>query len=299
MARECTRRQRIRRIKEKRSDVMTFERFKEIDKRVLEAIGLTLDKVRLKSFSDFALLLASGDYYEVLYTHTNDMSPYVIEDPTDELIDDTRQSFLNSFLRKYINRIKDGVEMYDQELEYEINIQLMVYTHVWESHWFLKQLERIAAILTGKGYVWKSSVMTTPKSSFIREHIIQRLDGKSDLLDIIKRCYSDTLRNDFAHSSYYIDMGDRAIKSHKHGLLEENVITFSEWEKMFVNTILLSVDLNNMLFETKQNFVALFGDGPIVCKWPSRDNPPKKYDRAIRPMPDRANPEYIRFDFVR
>lgn len=76
---------------------MTFERFKEIDIRVLEAIGLTLDKVRLKSFSDFVLLLASGDYYEVLYTHTNDMSPYVIEDPTDELIDDTRQSFLNVF----------------------------------------------------------------------------------------------------------------------------------------------------------------------------------------------------------
>ena len=296
MARECTRRQRIR---IKRSDIMTFERFKEIDIRVLEAIGLTLDNVRLKSFSDFALLLASGDYYEVLYTHTNDMSPYVIEDPTDELIDDTRQSFLNSFLRKFINRLKNGDEMDDQELEYEINIQLMVYTHVWESHWFLKQLERIAAILSGKGYVWKSSVSTTRKGSFIKEHIIQRLDEKSDLLDIIKRCYSDSLRNDFAHSSYYIDMGDRAIKSHKHGLLEENVITFSEWEEMFVNTILLSVNLNNMLYETKRNFVALFGDGPIVCKWPSRDNPQKKYDRAIRPMPDRANPEYIRFDYVR
>jgi hypothetical protein len=81
--------------------------------------------------------------------------------------------------------------------------------------------------------------------------------------------------------------------------LEENVITFSEWEEMFVNTILLSVDLNNMLYETKRNFVALFGDGPIVCKWPSRDNPQKKYYRAICPVPDRANPEYIRFDYVR
>jgi hypothetical protein len=74
------------------------------------------------------------------------MSPYVIEDPTDELVDDTRQSFLNSFSRKHINRLKDGDEIGGQELEYEINIQLMIYTHVWESHWFLKQLERISAL---------------------------------------------------------------------------------------------------------------------------------------------------------
>ena len=202
---------RIRRKGIKISDIMTFERFIEIDRRALETIGLTLDDVRLKSYSDFALLLAIGDYYEVLYTHTHDLSPYVIEDPTDELIDDTRQSFLNSFLRKYINRLKEGDEMDDQELEYEINIQLMVYTHVWESHWFLKQFERIVAILSGKGYVWKSSIATTRKGPFIKEHIIQRLEGRSNLVDIIKRCYSYTLRNDFAHSSYYIDMGIKLL----------------------------------------------------------------------------------------
>jgi len=278
---------------------MTFEQFVDFDKRMLETIGLTLDNVRLKSYSDFVLLLARGDYYEVLYTHTRDMSPYVIEDPTDELIDGTRQSFLNHFLTKYIKKLKEGDEMDDQELEYEINIQLMVYTHVWESHWLLKQLERIAAILSGKGYLWKSFVATTRKGSFIKEHIIQRLEGKSDLFDVVKRCYSDTLRNDFAHSTYYIDMRDRTIKSHLHGLLEENVIKFSEWEEMYVNSILLSVDLNNVIYDIKRNFVELFGDGPIVCKWPSRNNSQKKYDRAIRPVPDRANPEYIRFDYVR
>lgn len=100
--------------------------------------------------------------------------------------------------------------------------------------------------------------------------------------------------------SYYIDMGDRAIKPHRHDLLEENAITFSEWEEMFVNSILLSVDLNNILYEIKRIFVVLFGDGLIiVCKWPSRENPQKKYARAIHLLPDRANPEYIRFDFVR
>jgi hypothetical protein len=31
---------------------MNFDRFKEIDREVLETLGLTLDKVRMKSMSD-------------------------------------------------------------------------------------------------------------------------------------------------------------------------------------------------------------------------------------------------------
>jgi len=43
----------------------------------------------------------------------------------------------------------------------------------------------------------------------------------------------------------------------------------------------------------------LFGNKPIVCKWPSRDNSKILYDRAIVPAQDRVNPAYIRFDYVR
>lgn len=278
---------------------MTFERFKEIDKEILEILGLTLDKVRMKSMSDFALLLARGDYYEVIYTHAHDLSPYVIEDPTDELIDDTRISFLNQFMKRYIERLRSGSTINDKELKYDINIQLMVYTHVWESNWLLKQLERIASILSGKGYVWKSCVDSCSKSNFIKDHILKPLEGHSNLYDLIKRIYSDTLRNDFAHSSYYIDMDERAIKSRKHGLLEENVIPFDEWEDIFVHSILLTADLNNLLFDIKHKFIELFGNKPIVCKWPSRDNSKILYDRAIVPAQDRVNPAYIRFDYVR
>ena len=49
----------------------------------------------------------------------------------------------------------------------------------------------------------------------------------------------------------------------------------------------------------KHKFIELFGNKPIVCKWPSRDNPKHYYDRSIIPAKDRANPEYIRFDFMR
>ena len=95
---------------------MTFERFKEIDKEILEILGLTLDKVRMKSMSDFALLLARGDYYEVIYTHAHDLSPYVIEDPTDELIDDIRIAFLNQFMKRYIERLRSGSTINDKDV---------------------------------------------------------------------------------------------------------------------------------------------------------------------------------------
>ena len=70
----------------------------------------------MKSMSDFTLLLARGDFYEVIYTHAYDLSPYVIEDPTDELIDDTRVSFLNQFLKRYIERLKSGSIINEKEL---------------------------------------------------------------------------------------------------------------------------------------------------------------------------------------
>lgn len=77
------------------------------------------------------------------------------------------------------------------------------------------------------------------------------------------------------------------------------MIPFDEWEDIFVHSILLSADLNNLLFDIKHKFIELFGNKPIVCKWPSRDNSKILYDRAIVPAQDRVNPAYIRFDYVR
>ena len=149
-------------------------------------------------------------------------------------------------MKRYIERLRSGSIINDKELEYDINIQLMVYTHVWESDWLLKQLERIASILSGKGYVWKSCVDSCSKSNFIKDHILKQLEGHSNLYDLIGRIYSDTLRNDFAHSSYYIDMDESAIKSRKHGLLEENVIPFDEWEDIFVHISLFCLRINTV-----------------------------------------------------
>ena len=107
----------------------------------------------------YILLLLRADFYEIINTSRNlDLSPYVIDNRADTYLDVSRQRFLNHYLSEYVIKLEE--QRFDdlESLEYEINIQMMMYAHIWESRLFLKTLERISFILSGKGYKWKSDI---------------------------------------------------------------------------------------------------------------------------------------------
>lgn len=281
---------------------MTYNRFLEIQQEVVEILCKTLSKVRDTNFPDFVLLLARGDYDQLLERKDIDLSPYVIEDPTADYMDSTRLNFLSSYLNDYSTRLRENIYLADREKEYEMSIQMMVYSHVWESHLLLKQLERIANILAGKGYIWRSAVAKTHKSSFIRQNVISKLEGiDDDLANLLKHCYSDRLRNDFAHSTYYIDFKDGVIYSHGQGLYHGPNITFLDWEEKFVYSIMLSYHLISLLHEVKHNFINDYGTDPILVERPLKANKQKRQRFFIVPRVDAAysDGKHIRFDFVR
>lgn len=281
---------------------MIYNRFCEIQKEVVEILCNTLAKVRNASFSDFVLLLARGDYDSLLERKDIDLSPYVIEDPTADYMDRTRLNFLTGYLNEYSARLREDIYLADDDKEYEMSIQMMMYSHCWESHLLLKMLERIANILTKNGYVWKSTVGTTRKSNFIKQNIISKLVGVDDeLANLLKNCYSDQLRNDFAHSTYYIDFKEGVIYSHGQGLYCGPNISFLDWEEKFVYSILLSYHLISLLQEVKNNFISDYGADPILVERPLKANKQKKQRFFIVPKIDGAYPngKHIRFDFVR
>lgn len=286
---------------QKDNHIMTYNRFLEIQKEVVDTLCSSLRKVRDKSFPDFVLLLAKGDYYELLSRTDIDLSPYVIEDPTADYMDRTRLNFLASYINDYSARLREDIYSDDDAREYEMSIQMMVYTHVWESHLMLKDLERIANILAGKGYVWKSSVKSTKKSSFIRQNIITKLQGADNALaNILKNSYSDQLRNDFAHSTYYLDFKDGMIYSHGHTLYGGPNISFLDWEEKFMYSIMLSYHLIKLLDEIKHSFIDDYGAEPILVERPLKANKQKRQRFLIVPKLDPAyNDGHIRFDFVR
>lgn len=282
--------------------VMTYNRFCEIQKEVVDIICKTLIKVRDASFSDFVLLLARGDYDQLLERKDIDLSPYVIEDPTADYMDCTRLKFLSSYLNEYSARLREDISLADEEKEYEMSIQMMVYSHCWESHLLLKMLERIASILNKKGYVWKSSVGTTHKSNFIRQNVVSKLEGIDDeLANLLKYCYSDHLRNDFAHSTYYIDFNDGVIYSHGSGLYHGPNISFLDWEEKFVYSVLLSYHLIRLMHEIKNNFIDDYGPNPALVERPLKANKQKRQQFFIVPIIDTAysDGKHIRFEFVR
>lgn len=288
---------------------MTIEKFKEIEYNVIETIKGSFEYANKISSSDFILLVARGGYHEHLDKPEDENTPFVIDDKKDFLMDLSRKRFFVMYINNYISRLLNDNPMSDDEKEYDTNIQLMIYTHIWESHLFLNQIVRLAKIQQGEGYNWKTKLDFPPqhrkkntpgyinKGTFISDDIIKLYENSDhEMAKLIKHCYLKDLRNDFAHSTYYI-YGNTIVSNGK-GLFSGQPISIEEWEDKFVSTMLLSYHLNDMLLEFKNQYIDTFGDKPIVIMLPSKKNNNIKKEVYIKPERIEGKEEKVRFRFV-
>lgn len=278
---------------------MTIERFYEVENEIKDIISNSFQKAISVSTSDFVLLLARGGYQKQLDNPGIRFSPFVIEESSDFMVDLTRKKFFVRYMNNYVQSLTNDKIYNNEDQEYEITIQLMIYSHIWESHLFLNQLKRLALIQLGRGYEWKSILgnLHNGKSNFMNDHIISKFE-KSDerMAELIKKCYIRDLRNDFAHSTYYIN--NNMIYSNKEGFLSGSSIGFKDWEEIFVHSILLSYHLNDMLLEFRNQFVEIVGDNPISIDIPQKHNNNKKMHVLIKPEKIDNGEEKVRFRFV-
>lgn len=279
---------------------MTISRFIDIQEGIKRAICTILDKMMAKSFSDYVLLLARADYHEWLDRPEMDVTPYILEDGRYRMIDSTRQRFLDMYFEKYVDKLISNKASEVNEQEYDLNIQMMIYSHIWESALFLKQLERIALVLNGERFNWNRRFEgNSIKSQLIEECIQKKLEYvDKGMWVLIKSCYSRELRNDFAHSTYQIQMGTRKIVSHNNGLFQGKPVGFDEWGEMFVKSVMLSSHLNNITNERKNSFIKDYGDGPILIKLPMKGKKKKCYEVFIHPVYDDVDPKRVKFYFM-
>jgi hypothetical protein len=201
--------------------------------------------------------------------------------------------------------------MSDEEKEYDINIQLMIFSHIWESHLFLNQLVRLVEIQLEMGYDWKTKLdypkrdvnrkecnqSHIRKGPYIENSIIKRFEkSDSNMAELIKYCYLKDLRDDFAHSTYYIE--ENTIISNGSELFCGPSITIEEWEGKFVTSMLLSYHLNDMLLEYRNNYIDMFGDKPIAIMMPLKENHNKRIGVFIKPERIDGKEEKVRFRYV-
>ena len=145
---------------------MTYSDLTFYETEVIEVVDKVLDAVKAKNFENYILLIARGGYqYEIEKTF---LSPYVISSRQEIYLDRTRDKFLVAYLNNYATLLKDGVFMDNEYKEYDLNIQMMIYAQIWESHQFLKSLKRIGDILIGKPYEWKIPFEKPDKNGVMR-----------------------------------------------------------------------------------------------------------------------------------
>lgn len=272
---------------------MTYSDFEFFETEVESLVNKVLDSVKDKCFSDYVLLLARGGYQVELERST--LSPYVVLSRQDTYLDRTREKFLVNYLNAYSTILKEDIQLENDYKEYDLNIQMMIYAQIWESHQFLKTLIRIGGILTGKPYNWRiqfeelknGRMRPVHKGKIIKEQIIEPLDtGCPEFAKFIKNNYDGNLRNDFAHSSYYISIKDNAIvsmDSERYSVKKKTDLF--DWEHLFINSALLSFYLLHIINERRNSFKKDYPNvGFIEIEWPSYKEPGKRIPKRLIPM---------------
>ena len=124
---------------------------------------------------------------------------------------------------------------------------MMIYSHIWESHYFLKLLVRIAHFLDGKDYDWNLDV-SQKNHSLIIDNVIDPLISKNIALgNFVEECYQSDIRNAFAHAQYTIDRENKTIMMFQKSLHGNSRITYKQFQEKFLKSICLCYFLTNTI----------------------------------------------------
>lgn len=233
--------------------------FRTINQTIKIAISEALDfaKQNERENNDYVLFLCNATYIEN-YNGTQ-VNPYVIDNRIDFLIDEHRLDFLT----KYLETQYSFSQFNTADSKGSLTMEMMMYTHIWESKNFLKQLKRLLDLCLSNDYDWNVEIPNAgngdSKQKFIRESIRDKFNSKNlKIVDIIKQGYQSQYRNAFAHSDYSFGLNEETIELHnyKPDGYEVKSITIDKWTKYFCHSFLLNYHLSNMFYEERQKINA-------------------------------------------
>lgn len=235
--------------------MITRETFANIDNEVKQSIKESLDKLKAENLGNYVLFLADAQFIE---NSDSRFSPYCIDYRIDEFKDSTRIEFLSDFLTNYYSFPESKLTTDDES--YRMNIELMVYSHIWESKGFLKKLCRLAQLNNNEEYNWNVEVPPMGKHDFIRQNIRETFKSNNlKIWEVIKKGFHTSLRNAFAHSEYSFDRmnSHNRINLYNHGTQswELKSISFDDWSLRFVYSALLGYHFLKMTLERRQNLI--------------------------------------------
>lgn len=256
--------------------MITRSHFISINDEVKASIEKTFADLKSRSIEDYVLFLANGEYRKE-YDKADQFigNPNVIDDRIGGYEDETRLKFLSEFLSLFYAFPKEQEQTDDNPQR--MNMELMIYTHLWEAKPFLKQLFRLSHLNNHEPYQWEVIVEPMGKHNFIRNDIRKIFENReSHLAEIIRKGFHTSLRNAFAHSEYSFDTmnNNRRINLYNWGGedWELRSLNFDEWSIRFVYSALLSYHLLDVSYKRRIKIIEDLGTDVFPIKLPNKAN---------------------------
>ena len=160
----------------------------------------------------------------------------------DIYLDETRTKFYLDYLKK--NYSREGYSYQSEDTVNDITAEMTIYSHIWDSDYFMKSLYRFAAILSGNGYLWEDVLPTQRIHEHFTQNVIDVFRQKGlKIGDILEKSYKSSIRNAFAHSRYNIDVETRQV--HIRPRCGYETFTFEEFQKVFLYAAILMNKMEN------------------------------------------------------
>ncbi len=218
---------------------------------VLDAIDEAFNVLAKQDYISFILFIGRADMIPGLKPYQG--TDCVIDYQLDTINDETRADFYIRYLRR--NYSRDGFSYAGETGIDDMHIELMIYSHLWDSSYFIKSLMRIASLVTGKGYLWNPEIDWQHKDVFMKKWIIDPLiESGLKLGPLVEKCYDPSVRNAFAHSLYTIDSERRLITVRPRKGVK--TLSFDEFQSLFLHSVILMNKMENAL-ETNHRMAAV------------------------------------------
>ena len=187
-------------------------------------------------------------------TETN----YIVDDIWDIFRWKTQERFYIRYLNK--NYRKNGFLYQGEEGIDDLNIEMMIYSHIWASNDFLKTLYRLGEILKGESYSWKIDVedFSFGKNDWMQNNVIAPIEKNSlRILDFLKVAFCTPLRNAFAHALYDINAEKQKITIYPQS--GYHILNYSEFQRKFLYSAFIINSLHNELMILHDQYAKMNG----------------------------------------
>lgn len=268
--------------------MITIERFHEIRKEIQQAYVEVFEYARNneKNKNDYVQFLARVFYDETI---TNPkFSNWQVDRDLERILDHDRVEFVLQYLNEHYN-FKDSQST---DTKYSLSIELMIYSHLWESQHHLSNLKKLADLCDSKPYDCAVKIPMDSKFKFVKNNIHEVFKKHNlKIYNIMNDCYRSQFRNAFAHSLYHFSINGNFIDFENYDGEKDIIqkISFDEWTEIFLKTVLihhiyteqfeiakLSL-VNGQKYETSMHYNGDNSEGVIVY-----DSEKKKFYAALK-----------------